>query len=297
MAKKLRIAIHDSNRNEMPPHGVIQATAWIAYEVAEAMAKRGHDVTLFAAKGTKTKVRLVTGGAEPAVRTPIAKYLRREPQSVMYRERERAWTLYESLTISEIYKRHKAKRFDVLHFNRVHYAIPFSRVSDAPHLFTIHDPASPLHTFLLKKYSKSNTHFVSISRRQRELSPELRWFRTIHNGTDINHFKYSDSPDDHVMFAGRIASEKGPHRAIIAANKAGVPIRVYGTPAFQTAQQTDFWEEEIAPRINRGVSYEGLVSRRRLAAEYAKARAVLMPITWEEPFGLVAIEAMACGTP
>ncbi|MDZ4248268.1 MAG: glycosyltransferase family 4 protein [Patescibacteria group bacterium] len=296
--KRLRVAMFAGNTHPIPPKDIIMANFSIALAIADGMKARGHDVTLFAAEGTRTKAKLVTNGMLPLTETSLSSLIKEQPTGFTAREPERSTAFYAQTMISELYRRHLARPFDLIHHHQVMRPIHYAKLTKTPHLFTVHDPVTPLSKWLYGFYAKTkNVNFVALSRNQRQCAPKLPWATTIHNGVDVKEYPFKETPKDFLMFAGRITAEKGPHRAIIAAKQAKAPLKIFGPYGGQGTDNQDFWEEEIAPRLSAKVTFEGFRERLSLIREYAKARAVLMPITWEEPFGLVAIEAMACGTP
>lgn len=283
----------------MPPKDIIQASAGLVLDLAAGLTKRGHEVSLFAASGSQTDAKLESKRVA-VTQTPLYDLVAQEPPSARGRELERSLTMYEQLTVGDLIKRNQKRPFDVIHINRAHYALPFAQLTDSPVVVTVHDEVSPLRSFIFKQYDEfPNVHFVALSERQREIAPGLHWLGIAHNGIDVSRYKFSDRPESLLMYAGRIVVEKGPHLAIDAAKAVGLPIELYGNKESQTQtlQPTGFWDQEIEPRLGDNAIYKGLLAPDELANQYGRAKAVLLPITWEEPFGLVSIEAMACGTP
>ncbi|MEX1113533.1 MAG: glycosyltransferase family 4 protein [Patescibacteria group bacterium] len=296
--QKLRIAILDSVRNPVPSKGVIQASSRIALRIADGMAMRGHDITLFGAKGSRSKANVRTGGIRPASRTPLFRLIKHEPPGAQARERERAINLYEGLGLAELYREHSRRPFDVVHLHRAHHALPQAALFPSlPHLFTFHDEATPLRRFAYKHYAMPNIHFVALSKRQRQLGKDIPWAGIVPNGIDVNRYRFSDRPERRLVFAGRLVEEKGAHLAIAAAKRVRWPLRIIGPRTFQTLTDTGYWERQVEPLLDSRIRYAGFLPPAKLAEEYSRAAAVLMPIDWEEPFGLVSVEAMACGTP
>ena len=137
---------------------------------------------------------------------------------------------------------------------------------------------------------------VSISDAQRRPMPPVNWLGTIHHGLPADLLAFRGKPGGYLAFLGRISPEKRPDRAIAIAAKAGVPLRI---AAKIDAADRDYWNTTIAPLVRDGenVEFVGEIGEDEKGAFLGGAMALLFPIDWPEPFGLVMIEAMACGTP
>jgi glycosyltransferase involved in cell wall biosynthesis len=185
--------------------------------------------------------------------------------------------------------------FDVVHANQA-MQLPFAglgRLTDVPTVLTIHHHRDEP---LLQHYlSYPQVHYVAISRRQAELAPELDYAAVIHHGLDADDYPLGTGRGGYVAFLGRFAPEKAPHLAIDAAVRAGTPIRLGGRP-----HDLGYHQAELVPRLARHaalVTYLGEVVHAPKTQLLRDALAMLFPIEWEEPFGLVMIESMLVGTP
>jgi len=185
-----------------------------------------------------------------------------------------------------------ARDCDIIHLNNVP-GLVHSRFVDIPFVYTVHHVHEPdLSAFYLQH---PHVQYVTISEFQRRLESTLRHVRTIHHGIDLDEYRVVEKKQPYLAFIGRIAPVKGTHLAIEAAKRAGLPLKIAGEvqPIFR-----DYYEAEIKPHIDgKNVEYIGEADLAAKNELLGNAAAMLFPIQWNEPFGLVMIEAMACGTP
>ncbi|MCU1226428.1 MAG: glycosyltransferase family 4 protein [Edaphobacter sp.] len=180
---------------------------------------------------------------------------------------------------------------DIIHISSA-LAVPFARLSSRPFVCTLHHPCEPLLTEL---YERNNeVTYVSISRHQASLQPSLT-SSVVHHGVDIGRYPFVPKKQPYLCFLGRICPIKGTHHAIEIARRVGLPLKIAGEiqPIFK-----DYFETEIRPFIDGDhVEFMGEADLALKREVLSHATALLFPISWNEPFGLVMIEAMACGTP
>ncbi len=136
---------------------------------------------------------------------------------------------------------------------------------------------------------------VAISDAQRRLNPALNWVGTVHNAIDVSTFPYRASKDDYVLWLGRFSPDKAPDLAVHAAREAGRRILLAGK--LNEPEEKKYFHDEVEPLLGADAQYVGEADAKLKRELLAGARALIFPIQWEEPFGMVMIEAMACGTP
>jgi len=288
----MRIAMFCSSLLLTPPankekmiHVPLHLTAILATE----MAKRGHSVTLFGAKGTKSKATVVDLNLPPLFNQLQMR------DSMDLKNHYNAMYFYEQAFISDIYRRASEGEFDIIHIHPVNLSINFAVNCKVPTVFTLHDPISQWQCFIFNMYkTNKNIYYVSISDSQRIPLKDINFIDTVHNGIDLCKYPFNALTGDYLLSASRLVPEKGVDVAIKIAKKTGLPLKITGEPA---SNNNSYWMEKIKPEIGGNISYEGMVSTQRMFSIYKNATALLFPIKWEEPFGLAMIEAMACGTP
>ncbi len=277
------------------PKDMIYAPIDLAVAIAEGLGKRGHHVTVFAPTGSEVhgpNVTLETMNLRPLVRNQD------EFEDLLGDTEHLAHDvhgLWDRYMVNEMYRRAELGEFDLLHFHHPESALSTAvQNPNVPTVYTIHDPIYPWYRELFELYNSSNQHYISISNNQRRDAPDLPYISTVYNGTDVSLFTFSEEHEDYLLYAGRIAPEKGVKEAIQIAKESNHRLLIIG-PVNYGGQ--GYFDQYIKPELNDRILYLGRMDQDQLPKYYQKAKAVLTPIQWEEPFGLTTVEAMACGAP
>ena len=262
---------------EAVPPRLYGGTERIVAYLTDALVELGHDVTLFASAEAGTRARRVACREralrlDPDLKSDLAAHL-----AMLDRVLERA------------------DEFDVIHFHIDLLHMPIFRDLAARTVTTLHGRLD------IKDLGPCYVRFpeyplVSISYEQRRPLPQLSWIRTIHHGVPADLLPLTPAPGgNYLAFLGRIAPEKRPDRAIAIAKKAGIRLKI---AAKVDPADREYFKQEIEPLLDHPlIEFLGEISDAEKGRFLGNARALLFPIDWPEPFGLVMIEAMACGTP
>jgi glycosyltransferase involved in cell wall biosynthesis len=249
--------------------------------LSEGLVERGHDVTLFAAPGSESTA---------DVTTPLD---RAHPDDI-------GLSLYEADHVARALDvldeaRDEGEPFDVVHDHAGFVALAIADRIPTAVVHTLHGPFTRDTKRFYAEHAGKAT-FIALSRAQRaDGPPELAGARVIPNPIRIEEWPFREDKEDHLLWIGRIEDIKGPHRAIAVARAAGRPLVIAGP--VQPGQE-EFFAREVEPHIDGDqVRYVGELGADEKREAFATARALLMPIRWQEPFGLVMAEAQACGTP
>lgn len=255
--------------------------------LTEELARRGHDVTLFASGDSKTKAKLISVYPKSLI-------------EVGYNWQDPFWNLENLSTVLKL-----ADEFDVIHSHLDIWALPFQDLTKVPVLHTLHNQLykasitregekKPSRLQIFEKHKKE-TLAVFLSKSEK-LKSAIKFPKSwvIYNGIDVSEFKFNPKPKDHFIWIARIDPFKGIENAIRAAEILGVELLLAGRldPA-----RKEYFETKIRSHLSKKIRYLGELPQKELSDFYGQAKACLYPIQWEEPFGLIMVEAMATGTP
>lgn len=293
MKKFLKIGIMSTAHFRVPlPKGFVHPPLFVAQTIAKGLAGKGHKVYFFAPKGSKLeKVKIVSGGLESFYHLSQTKKGKKILGGEVQNEKMR--NLWHQYLISLLFKVAKKERFDIIHLHPVERAMPLAFChQEFPVVYTVHDPLSEWRKEIFRLFQTKNQYFVSISNAQRNPAPDLNWIATIYNGIDLKNFPFSREPKNYFLFVARIIPEKGLDVAVRITKKLKEKLLIIGP-----IEDKKYWNNKIKPYLGKDTKYLGCITHNLLYKYYQNAKALLVPLQWEEPFGLTMIEAMACGTP
>ena len=274
------------------PQDIVYAPIDLAIQISEGLQKLGHQVDFYGPAGTRLDVPVHNRNIRSLVHNSAEFYKLLGSVDLLSHYIPGLWDQYLS---SEMFKLAQKGKYDILHFHHPETGMPYARLfPKVPVIYTLHDPITGWWHELIHMYHTPNQFYVSISNNQRLPAPELQFIGTVHNGIDIDHFPFSNEHEDYLLFVGRIVPDKGVDQAITLAKKTKHKLYIIG-PTFN--DQLYYFEHKIKPHLNDQIQYLGFMDKNKIVKYFKGAKAFIMPIQWEEPFGLTMIEAMACGTP
>lgn len=274
MMRKLKIAQLVLPWIPLPPKGY-GGTERIVYWLTEGLVKRGHEVTLFASGDSQTSAKLSSIA-------PKALTLQEDVHATI------SANLYPLCHVASCFNR--ASEFDIIHSHAQYLGLPFSAAVKTPTIHTFHRKFEglPDEEFLVKQYRDLN--YVSISNSQREFG--LNFVATVYNGIPLKDFEFSPKKGDYLFWAGRVLEKKGPQEAIEVAKRTKLPLKIAGVITDPSLFK------KLKPFIDgRKIAWYGELIPQQMTSFYQNALVTIFPVKWREPFGLIPVESMACGTP
>ncbi|MBI2613489.1 MAG: glycosyltransferase family 4 protein [Candidatus Levybacteria bacterium] len=289
----MRLAILGSVALSVPPPAQ-GGTEWIAYYQAKGLGERGHKVLLLASKGTAVNFQNVSnievievGGGDVVAGSSTENNF--DTHSVESSRRLRLETVYLSEALEKLIER--KDDYDVVLNNMRGEAVflPIAKLLNKPFVNVMHLNLFPE---LAQLFSEFNTSIITISNAQRKEFPDLNYSATVYNCVDVDKYSFNPTPEGYLLMVGTIGRHKNQGEAIAVAKELGLKLILAGK-----IRDQDYFEELKKNIDGKQIKYLSEVGLEEKVKLYQNARAFLFPILWEEPFGLVMIEAMACGTP
>jgi glycosyltransferase involved in cell wall biosynthesis len=254
--------------------------------LTEELVQRGHDVTLFASGDSSTSARLVS---------VLDKALWH--QTPPYTDLAPFWTMVLGKLAPML------DEFDIVHSHLDYFGYPLARIASCPIVTTLHGRLDRRELQQLHGQF-ADVPLVSISDAQRQPIPDANWVATVYHGIELDEFTFEPERGDYLAFLGRVSPEKGVDVAIRVARRAGLPLKIAARKPLpykhdpSVRRDWEYYENEVEPLLQgRQVQLIGQVNGEEKNELLRNAAALLFPIQWPEPFGLVMAEALACGTP
>ena len=283
---------------------VIFSPGELALALAKGLENSGINVTLCTPGAVKCGVKNITAdmsGFERELRGRGYGYmelLKKHPYTFIGLARQ-----MQAELVSGVYERANDGEFDVVHIytNEEDIALQFANLCQKPVVFTHHDP----YNFLIKYKSVfpryKHLNFVSVSMAQRKTMPDgTNWVGNIYHGVDLRAYepRYGnlEEKDEYFAYLGRIIEPKGIHKAIEAAKRCEMKLKIAGKH-YADGGKDQYWDEVIEPELDELVEYVGYLKDEKKLEFLRGAKALIVPSVFDEPFGMVTIEALACGTP
>jgi glycosyltransferase involved in cell wall biosynthesis len=268
---------------ETVPPPAYGGTEAVIHVLTEELVARGHEVTLCASGDSSTSAELFSVF----------------PQSLRPAGLDKEPLQYALMHVAASLKLAESGCFDIVHSHTgppSELGMALSHMTDRPILTTLHNQLKDDTRFIWSNYKG---WYNTISETQSVTQPRLaraRFAGVVYNAIDVQSFPFQAEKEDYVLFVGRMTATKAPHLAVEAARKAGLRIVLAGKVAL--TEEREYFDAVLRPLIDgKNVEFVGEADAQLKRRLYAGARALLLPLQWDEPFGLVMIEAMACGTP
>ncbi|MEX2211863.1 MAG: glycosyltransferase family 4 protein [Gaiellaceae bacterium] len=271
----LRVAVISPCWFPVPPTGY-GGIEWVVSLLADGLVDAGHEVTLFASGDSHTKAELAA-----VYDTAPSEWIGHT-----------YWELRHSLAAYA-----RSRDFDVLNDHTGMLGVTLAGLVTTPVVHTVHGPLDGEPGEMYEQICSvvPNARLISISLNQRKPKPDLPWIGNCPNALDFSLYPVHPHQGDYLLFLGRMSWEKGCHRAVAVAIDTGLPLKIAGK--CREPLEQEYFRQYVEPHLSDSIEYLGEVPHGEKVELLQNARATLFPIEWEEPFGLVMIESMACGTP
>lgn len=275
------------------PNNIAYSPATVAKSIAEGLHKRKHHVTFFGAEGTRLEVdNIETSSIQPVAKTQseLDEFVSKTDMFENYRP-----GLYDTFVAKRMLQRAADGEFDCVIFHHFESVLPIASLfPKVPIIHILHDFIDDNRRQAIELHSSPNQHFISISNSQRRDAPDLNYAATVYNGIDTDLFVTDGKPEDYLMISGRVTPDKGVKEAVQIALQTDRRLLVSGS---LSAADSWYFDSHVKPYLNNKILFLGMLEREQLVKYYQKAAGLLVPIQWQEPFGLSMVEAGACGTP
>lgn len=283
----MKIAYFLSSKNIIPPPAT-GGVEYASYYLVKGLLELGHEVAVFAAPGSRIP------GAEfvpmsqqsPDMKLDYANY------------EERICGFYDRVFLADWFFSGEWRKYDLIHYNNhlFYEILPFAPQADIPIVARVNYPHGDIYPYLKEGVLKyKNVRYLPVSNFIKNSMPDLPYLESLHPGLDFGDFPFLAQRGEYLLFVGRLCADKGVHLAVEAARRTNEKLVIAGR-----VERADFsyFNKHIKPHIdNERISYVGEVDFKTKVKIYQKAKATLFLPQWDEPFGLVALESMACGAP
>lgn len=263
--------------------------------LADGLVKKGHEVTVYSTSNTKTQAKLISGSRMFEEKNLPSVRVRTDKEE--YTLFKLNYTEYELDLTVKAYQHAQEVGVDLMHSYHDSIAHQIAQLSPIPTLYTLHDPSfdnGTLEGWRFDRFPKDR--YIAISQRQKEIfDSRINVIGVVYHGLDTNEWDFEREAGEYLAFAGRFIPEKGVEDALSVSELLHIPLHLATSENYLG---TSYYKDELEARLKNPLfSFTGYLSAKARNDWLKHARALMFPIKWEEPFGMVMIEAMACGTP